>query len=75
LIKAAIGPGQRFRRHVPPLLFLLSEIVLIVACATPTAVVTLPAQRKTVMLAMDVSLSMGARDVDPNRITAAQAAA
>jgi len=75
LIKEAIGPRQRLRRHIPPLLFLLSEIVLIVACAAPTAVVTLPSQRKTVVLAMDVSLSMGARDVDPNRITAAQSAA
>jgi Ca-activated chloride channel family protein len=74
-IKDAIGPGQRFRRHLPPLLFLLAEVALIVACAGPTAVITLPAQRKTVILAMDVSLSMGARDVDPNRITAAQAAA
>jgi Ca-activated chloride channel homolog len=75
LIREAIGPGQRFRRHVPPLLFLLSEIALIIACAGPTAVVTLPAERKTIVLAMDVSLSMGARDVDPDRITAAQAAA
>jgi Ca-activated chloride channel homolog len=74
-IKEAMGPGQRFRRHVPPLLFLLAEVSLIVACAGPTAVVTLPYERKTIMLAMDVSLSMGARDVDPNRITAAQAAA
>jgi Ca-activated chloride channel family protein len=75
LVKEAIGPGQRFRRHVPPLLFLLAEIALIIACAGPTAMITLPAQRKTVVLAMDVSLSMGARDVEPNRITAAQAAA
>ena len=45
LIKEAIGPRQRLRRHIPPLLFLLSEIVLIVACAAPTAVVTLPSQR------------------------------
>jgi len=75
LIKEAIGPGQRFRRHIPPLLFLLAQVALIIACAGPTAVVTLPAERKTVVLAMDVSLSMGARDVDPNRITAAQAAA
>src|SRR5436309_3054205 len=74
-IREAIGPGQWFRRHLPPLLFLLSEIVLIVACAGPTAVITLPAERKTVVLAMDVSLSMGARDVDPNRLTAAQIAA
>src|SRR5271155_1823879 len=74
-IKEAIGPGQRFRRHIPPLLFLLSLVALIVACAGPTAVVTLPYDRKTIILAMDVSLSMGARDVDPNRITAAQIAA
>lgn len=75
LVKEAIGPGQRLRRHIPPLLFLLSEAALIIACAGPTAVVTLPAQRKTIIMAMDVSLSMGARDVDPNRLTAAQAAA
>jgi Ca-activated chloride channel homolog len=74
-IKEAMGPAQRFRRHIPPLLFLLAEVALIVACAGPTAVVTLPYERKTIILAMDVSLSMGARDVDPDRITAAQAAA
>ncbi|MEO8741059.1 MAG: VWA domain-containing protein [Casimicrobiaceae bacterium] len=75
LVKEAIGPGQRFRRHVPPLLFLLSFIALIVAISGPNAVITLPSQQQTVVLAIDVSLSMGARDVDPNRITAAQAAA
>ena len=48
-IREAIGPGQWLRRHLPPLLFLLSEIVLIVACAGPTAVITLPAERKTVV--------------------------
>jgi Ca-activated chloride channel family protein len=75
LVKEAMGPGQRFRRHIPPLLFLVSQVALIIACAGPTAIVTLPSERKTIMLAMDVSLSMGARDVDPNRLTAAQAAA
>lgn len=75
VIKEALGAGQRFRRHIPPLLFLLAESALIVACAGPTAVVTLPYERKTIILAMDVSLSMGARDVDPDRITAAQTAA
>ena len=73
VVKEAIGPGQRFRRHVPPLLFLLSVIALIIAIAGPNAVITLPSQQQTIVLAMDVSLSMGARDVDPNRITAAQA--
>ena len=75
LVKEAIGPGQRFRRHLPPLLFLLAETALIIACAGPTAVITLPAERKTIILAMDVSLSMSARDVEPNRLTAAQTAA
>jgi Ca-activated chloride channel homolog len=75
LMKDAIGPGQRFRRHIPPLLFLLAVIAAIVAIARPTAVITLPSQVQTIVLAMDVSLSMGAKDVDPNRITAAQAAA
>lgn len=75
LLKEAMGPGQRFRRHIPPLLFLISQVALIIACAGPTAIVTLPSERKTIMLAMDVSLSMGARDIDPNRLTAAQQAA
>ncbi len=75
VIKEAMGSAPRLRRHIPPLLFLLSLIALIVACASPTAVVTLPYERKTIILAMDVSLSMSARDVDPNRITAAQTAA
>ena len=75
LVKVAIGPGQVFRRHVPPALFLLALIASIIAMARPTAVVTLPSQQQTIIMAMDVSLSMGARDVDPNRITAAQAAA
>jgi Ca-activated chloride channel family protein len=74
-LKEAMGPGQRLRRHVPPLLLLLSLVALIIASAAPTALVTLPYERKTIILAMDVSLSMGARDVDPNRITAAQLAA
>jgi Ca-activated chloride channel family protein len=75
VIKGAIGPGQRLRRHIPPVLFLLSVAAAIVAVARPAAVVVLPSQQRTVILAIDVSLSMGATDVDPNRITAAQAAA
>ena len=74
-VKAAIGPGQRFRRHVPPLLFLLGIIAVIVAAARPTAVITLPSDQRTLIMAMDVSLSMRAMDVEPNRMAAAQAAA
>lgn len=75
LVREAMGPGQRFRRHVPPLLFLLAMIASILAIARPSAVVTLPSDQRTIILAIDVSLSMRAGDVKPSRIAAAQAAA
>jgi Ca-activated chloride channel family protein len=75
LVKEAMGTGQRFRRHIPPLLFLVALIAMITAIARPAAVVTLPSQHRTIILAMDVSGSMRATDVQPNRISAAQAAA
>jgi len=75
LVREAIGAGGRWRRHLPPLLFLLALAALLLAIARPTAFVTLPTQHETVILAMDVSGSMRATDVEPNRITAAQLAA
>src|SRR5213592_918618 len=75
MVKEAMGAGQRFRRHIPPLLFLVALIAMIVAIARPAAVVTLPSQHQTIILAMDVSGSMRATDVEPKRISAAQAAA
>src|ERR1043166_1308021 len=75
IVKEAIGAGQSFRRHVPPLLLLLALIMLLFAMSRPLAVVTLPSQHETVILAMDVSGSMRATDVQPNRLVAAQAAA
>lgn len=75
LVKEAMGAGQRFRRHVPPLLFLLALATTIVAVARPAAIVMLPTQQQTIILAMDVSGSMRARDVEPNRLVAAQEAA
>jgi Ca-activated chloride channel family protein len=75
LVKEALGTSQRFRRHIPPLLFLVALIAMITAIARPAAVVTLPSQHRTIILAMDVSGSMRATDVKPNRISAAQAAA
>lgn len=74
-VRAAIGPRQRLRRHVPPLLLLCALIVAIVAVARPSAVITLPSAQRTIVLAIDVSLSMSATDVAPNRLAAAQAAA
>ena len=75
LVKDALGPGQRIRRHVPPLLFLIAMIAAILAIARPSAVVTLPSDQRTTILVMDVSLIMRASDVKPSRIVAAQSAA
>jgi len=75
LMKDAMSPGRRFRRHIPALLVLSALVVLIVATARPTASVTLPFEARTIILAMDVSGSMRATDVQPSRLAAAQAAA
>ncbi|OFZ90352.1 MAG: ABC transporter ATP-binding protein [Betaproteobacteria bacterium RBG_16_64_18] len=75
LIRDALGPGQRWRRHLPPALFLLAMVTAILAIARPSASVILPAEHMTLIMAMDVSRSMQAADVEPNRISAAQAAA
>src|ERR1043166_5445767 len=75
LVKEAMDAGHRFRRHISPLLFLIAITTLILAVARPAAVVMLPSQQLTIILAMDVSGSMRATDVEPTRIAAAQAAA
>jgi Ca-activated chloride channel family protein len=75
LVRDAMGVGQRIRRHVPPLLFFLALAAMIVAIARPQATITLPTQHETVILAMDISGSMRATDVEPNRLVAAQNAA
>jgi Ca-activated chloride channel family protein len=75
MVKEAMGTRQRIRRHIPALLFLTALIAMLVAVARPAAVVTLPSQQQTIILAMDVSGSMRATDVEPSRIAAAQAAA
>jgi len=75
LLKDALGAGQRLRRHIPPVLFLLALTAMILAVARPVGFVTLPSQYRTIILAMDVSGSMRAMDVEPNRLAAAQAAA
>jgi Ca-activated chloride channel family protein len=75
IVREAMGHGNRIRRHIPPLLFLLAIAVILVASARPVAIVTLPSQQETIILAMDVSGSMRAKDVEPNRLVASQNAA
>jgi Ca-activated chloride channel family protein len=75
LVKQAMGRGPGWRRHVPPALLLLALALLLLGSGRPTAKIKLPSQQETIILAMDVSGSMRATDVQPNRITAAQEAA
>jgi Ca-activated chloride channel family protein len=67
------GPGRR--RHIPPLLFGLGLAALLFSLARPTAVIAVPRDQTAVMLVMDVSGSMAADDLDPNRMEAAKSAA
>ncbi|MEO6565010.1 MAG: VWA domain-containing protein [Casimicrobiaceae bacterium] len=75
LVKKAMGNGHRWRRHIPPLLVLCSLIVLVIGTSRPSAIVPLASMRQTIILAVDVSISMDATDVEPNRLSAAQLAA
>lgn len=62
-------------KHVPAALLGVSLIFLTVALAGPTAEQRIPRNRATVMLTVDVSLSMMAKDVEPSRLEAAKVAA
>ncbi|QHI98090.1 VWA domain-containing protein [Xylophilus rhododendri] len=75
LVREAMGKGPGWRRHLPPLLMLLALAAMLLAAARPVAVIALPMQQQTIMLAIDVSASMRATDVQPNRMVAAQQAA
>ena len=75
IVREAMGAGPGMRRHIPPVLFLAAIAMMLLAASRPFAVVTLPMQQETIMLAMDVSGSMRATDVAPSRIVAAQNAA
>ncbi len=75
LIRQAMPSGMRWRRHLPFVLLVLALALLVLAMSRPFANVTVASSRTTVMLALDVSLSMCANDIYPNRLTVAQDAA
>ena len=66
-------PG--WRRHVPVAFYLLALAGLLISLARPQAVLAVPREQATLVLVMDTSISMVATDVQPNRFSAANAAA
>lgn len=75
IVKEAAGARSSIRRHIPPAILLAAICVAFIATARPSAMLTLPSERSQVILAMDVSVSMRARDVEPDRFTVAKEAA
>jgi len=75
LIRQALPRRASWRRHLPFAVFLSALACLSIAIARPIAEIEVPLTRTTIILAMDVSRSMCATDVEPNRLTVAQKAA
>jgi Ca-activated chloride channel homolog len=67
------SPGRL--RYLPPLTLLIALVFLIVGVARPHATVRVPREEATIILAIDVSRSMKAKDVQPTRLDAARVAA
>ncbi len=75
LLRSVAPKGLGWRRHLAATAFLLTLLVLATAMARPSIDKKQPLERATIMLAIDVSLSMESKDVQPTRIAAAQTAA
>jgi Ca-activated chloride channel homolog len=72
---AAAAAGPSWRRHIPTAFMFVALALLAIALAKPQRTVAVPVGRASVMMVLDHSLSMEADDVQPDRITAAKAAA
>lgn len=75
LLPNMIAETPRWRRHVPPAILLLAVTAMLVGFAKPHAKISVRADDATAVLAIDSSRSMGATDVKPTRLAAAQASA
>jgi Ca-activated chloride channel homolog len=75
-MQPSVAPRRpRWRRHLPLAAFLLAMVLLIAAAARPQRTIATPIERASIMLATDVSGSMTATDLQPNRLVAAKQAA
>jgi Ca-activated chloride channel homolog len=75
LLANVVADTPRWRRHVPPALYLLALTALLVSMARPQAFTMVPREQATIVLVMDVSGSMNATDVAPTRLVSSQRAA
>src|SRR5687767_3724337 len=75
LVREAVGRGPGVRRHLPAAAYMLALTAMIVALARPEATVSVPHEGGTVILVIDISASMQATDVSPNRMEATKEAA
>ena len=71
LLNQVMGKGPGFRRHLPAILFIAGLAGLLLSMARPQASIRVPKGQTSVVLAVDVSGSMAATDVQPTRIQAA----
>ncbi|HSL46933.1 MAG TPA: VWA domain-containing protein [Anaerolineales bacterium] len=75
LVREAVAKQSWLRKHLPFILFLFALASLIFALGRPVATITVPSNEATVVLAVDVSLSMCSTDIPPNRLEVAKQAA
>ncbi len=75
LVREALPHRSRLRRHIPFVLFLAALASLVIAVGRPVAIVSVPTNRTTIVLTIDVSGSMRFNDVQPSRLAAAENAA
>jgi Ca-activated chloride channel family protein len=74
LVRDAAPGSSRLRRHLPFVLFSLAVAALVIALGRPVAIVAVPSNQTTIILAIDVSRSMCSADIPPSRLLAAEAA-
>lgn len=75
LLQEAIRPYLLLRKHLPFLLFIAALASLVIALARPVTPEAVLSGRTTIILTLDISRSMCMRDIEPNRMEVARAAA
>jgi Ca-activated chloride channel homolog len=75
LLPNMVPSAPAWRRHVPPALLLVAVSLLLLGFARPHATISMRSEEATAILLIDNSRSMGATDVQPTRLAAAQATA